>query len=53
MSETVNVRISKKQVDDLRALAAKHPFKPSLRSTIERAIELMIYDLRKELRNVR
>ncbi len=45
-------RVNKELLNQLRSVAARHPLKPSLRSSLERAIELMIEDLEEELSNV-
>jgi hypothetical protein len=37
----------------LREIAGKHPLKPTLRATVERAIELMIEDLEEEMKNAK
>lgn len=44
------VRLSRKIVYDLCEVIDRHPLKPTLRSTIERAIVLMIEDLEEEIR---
>lgn len=51
MKELVMTRVNKQLLNQLRSVAARHPLKPSLRSTLERAIELMIEDLEEEIRN--
>lgn len=50
--DTVMMRVSRDLLGNLRSLAGRHPLKPTLRATVERAIELMIEDLEEELNNV-
>jgi hypothetical protein len=45
------IRLSKPLLARMRSVAARHPLKPTLRASIERAIELMIEDLEEEIRN--
>lgn len=52
MSEFV-VRLDRRVVEQLRELISRHPLRPTLRATIERAIVLMIEDLQEEMRNDR
>ncbi len=51
MKDTVMMRIDRDLLAKLRKVAAQHPLKPTLRATVERAIELMIEDLEEELHN--
>jgi hypothetical protein len=50
--EDVMMRVNRELLGKLRSVAARHPLKPTLRATVERAIELMIEDLEEELSNV-
>jgi len=45
------MRVNRELLGKLRLLAGRHPLKPTLRATVERAIELMIEDLEEELTN--
>jgi len=45
------MRVDRQLLAQLRELAGRHPLKPTLRATVERAIELMIEDLEEELKN--
>jgi hypothetical protein len=49
--EDVMMRVNRDLLGKLRLLAGRHPLKPTLRATVERAIELMIEDLEEELTN--
>ena len=49
--EDVMMRVNRELLGKLRSVAARHPLKPTLRATVERAIELMIEDLEEELTN--
>lgn len=49
--DSVMMRVDRELLAKLRQLAGRHPLKPTLRATVERAIELMIEDLEEELRN--
>lgn len=51
MNDVVMIRVSRDLLAKLRSVAAKHPLKPTLRATVERAIELMIEDLEEEINN--
>lgn len=51
MKDVVMMRVSRELLAKLRSVAAKHPLKPTLRATVERAIELMIEDLEEEMNN--
>ena len=51
MKDVVMMRVSRDLLSRLRDVAAKHPLKPTLRATVERAIELMIEDLEEEMNN--
>jgi len=51
MKDVVMTRVSRELLARLRSVAAKHPLKPTLRATVERAIELMIDDLEEEMNN--
>jgi len=51
MKDIVMMRIDRALLARLRTVAARHPLKPTLRATVERAIELMIEDLEEELKN--
>jgi len=51
MTEVVMIRLDKQLINRMRSTAARHPLKPTLRSAVERAIELMIEDLEEEIRN--
>jgi hypothetical protein len=50
--DDVMMRVDRELLAQLRSLAGRHPLKPTLRATVERAIELMIEDLEEELSNV-
>ena len=50
--DDVMMRVDRALLAQLRSTAALHPLKPTLRATVERAIELMIEDLEEELKNV-
>lgn len=52
-SDFFMVRLSRRLIDRLREVIGRHPYKPTLRATLERAIELMIEDLEEEIKNVR
>jgi hypothetical protein len=51
MKDFVMIRLNKELVGKMRSTAARHPLKPTLRASIERAIELMIEDLEEEIKN--
>ena len=51
MNDVVMMRVDRDLLARLRDVAAKHPLKPTLRATVERAIELMIEDLEEEMNN--
>ena len=51
MKDIVMMRVDRNLLARLRSVAAKHPLKPTLRATVERAIELMIEDLEEEMKN--
>ena len=51
MKDIVMMRVDRDLLGKLRSVAAKHPLKPTLRATVERAIELMIEDLEEEMKN--
>lgn len=53
MNDIVMVRLSKELVARMRETAARHPLKPTLRASVERAIELMIEDLEEEIKNAK
>lgn len=44
------IRLSRKLIYDLTDVIERHPLKPTLRSTVELAIILMIEDLEEEIR---
>jgi hypothetical protein len=50
--DDVMMRVDREVLAQLRTLTKRHPLKPTLRATVERAIELMIEDLEEELKNV-
>lgn len=50
--DDVMMRVDREVLARLRTLTKRHPLKPTLRATVERAIELMIEDLEEELKNV-
>ena len=50
--DDVMMRVDRELLAQLRTLTKRHPLKPTLRATVERAIELMIEDLEEELNNV-
>ena len=52
MRDWVMIRLNKELVEKMRETAGRHPLKPTLRASVERAIELMIEDLEEELKNV-
>ena len=45
------MRVSREPLAKLREVTQRHPLKPTLRATVDRAIELMIEDLEEEIRN--
>lgn len=47
------VRLDRALIDRLRSVIARHPYRPTLRATLERSVELMIEDLEEEIRNVK
>jgi len=49
--EDVMMRVNRELLGKLRSVAARHPLKPTLRATVERAIELMIEDMEEEQNN--
>jgi hypothetical protein len=49
--EDVMMRVNRELLGKLRLLAGRHPLKPTLRATVERAIELMIEDMEEEQNN--
>jgi hypothetical protein len=49
--DSVMMRVDRDLLGKLRSVAGRHPLKPTLRATVERAIELMIEDLEEELSN--
>jgi len=51
MKDVVMMRLNRELLARMRSVAARHPLKPSLRSAVERAIELMIEDLEEEIKN--
>jgi hypothetical protein len=53
MKDIVMMRVDRDLLGKLRSVAAKHPLKPTLRATVERAIELMIEDLEEEMKNAK
>ncbi len=50
--EDVMMRVNRELLGKLRSVAGRHPLKPTLRATVERAIELMIEDMEEEQNNV-
>jgi hypothetical protein len=44
------IRLDREVVERLQTTIEKHPLRPTLRATIERAIVLMIEDLHEEIR---
>ena len=53
MKDVVMMRVSRDLLARLREIAGKHPLKPTLRATVERAIELVIEDLEEEMKNAK
>jgi hypothetical protein len=53
MKDIVMMRVDRDLLSRLRDIAAQHPLKPTLRATVERAIELMIEDLEEEMKNAK
>jgi hypothetical protein len=51
MRDWVMIRLNKELVEQMREVAGRHPLKPTLRASVERAIELMIEDLEEEIKN--
>ena len=49
--DDVMMRVDRELLAQLRTLTKRHPLKPTLRATVERAIELMIEDLEEEQNN--
>ena len=50
--DDVMMRVDRELLAQLRTLTKRHPLKPTLRATVERAIELMIEDMEEEQNNV-
>lgn len=48
--DTVNIRVGRRNLARLREIVARHPLRPSIRATLDRAIDLMIEDLEEEIR---
>lgn len=51
MSDVIMMRVSRELLKRMRDVASRHPLKPTLRASVERAIELMIEDLEEEIKN--
>lgn len=49
----INIRVGRDYIDRLKAIVRQHPLRPTLRATIQRAIDLMIEDLEEEIRRSR
>jgi hypothetical protein len=49
--DVVMMRVNRELLARMRSVAARHPLKPTLRASVERAIELMIEDLEEEIKN--
>jgi hypothetical protein len=49
----INIRVGRDHIDRLKAIVRQHPLRPTLRATIQRAIDLMIEDLEEEIRRSR
>lgn len=47
----VMVRVDRDCYDSLKEVCIRHPLRPTMKATIERAIELMIEDLEVEITN--
>ena len=48
---TVMVRLDRGWYDRLKNVCLRHPLRPTMKATLERAIELMIEDLEVEIEN--
>ena len=44
------IRLDRELINRMQATIGKHPLRPTLRASVERAIELMIEDLEEEIR---
>ena len=51
MKDVVMMRVNRELLARMREVTKRHPLKPTLRASVERAIELMIEDLEEEIRN--
>lgn len=49
-SKDFMIRLDREVIDRLLTVIERHPLRPTLRATIERAIDLMIDDLNEEIR---
>jgi hypothetical protein len=45
------IRVDRELLARMKEVISRHPLKPSIRSAVERAVELMIEDLEEEIRN--
>jgi hypothetical protein len=45
------IRVDRELLARMKEVITRHPLKPSIRSTVARAIELMIEDLEEEIKN--
>lgn len=48
---TVMVRLDRDWYDRLKEVCQRHPLRPTMKATLERAIELMIEDFEVEIEN--
>lgn len=47
----VMVRVDRRWHEALKEVCSRHPLRPTMKATLERAIELMIEDLEVEIEN--
>lgn len=53
MTDVSMIRLDRKLLGKMRSVAARHPWNPTLRAAVERAIELMIEDMEEEIKNAK
>lgn len=51
--ETVMIRIDRGCYDRLKEVCSRHPLKPTMKASLERAIQLMIEDFEVEVENAK
>jgi hypothetical protein len=49
--ETIMIRINREFYDKLKEVCSRHPLKPTMKASLERAIQLMIEDFEVEIEN--